>query len=718
MTSSFSGSGDQRRRDQRRRDPRWHRRIRVLTRLARRLRLRFRAGFADFLARVQRGEHIFMVLTAILIGVLAAYGAIGFHHLIHLAQRLFFADAETTLAGFAAVPAWQRLLVPSLGGLAVGIFVTRFAPEVRGSGIPQVMEAVARHGGAIRPRVALAKAAAVALTLGSGGSAGREGPIVHIGSAIGSAIGQFLQVSARRVRTFVACGSAAGIAATFNAPIAGALFAMEVVLRDLGVVNLSPVVISSVVAVVISRHHLGDFPAFEVPAYELESSRELVLYAMLGVLAALVAVIFMRTLGRVTDLFERLPVAEWARPGLGGFGVGLVALAFPSILGVGYPTINAALRGEMMGAFLLLLLAAKILATSFTVGSGAAGGIFAPSLFLGSALGASFGHLVHGLFPTWTATHGAYALVAMGALVSATTHAPITAILIIFELTNDYQIIPPLMLACVVSVLLSRLWHRESIYTAQLVRRGVHLEQGADPNLLRGIVVQDAMLQDPPKAPPRWPLSQILSHLEASPHPELPVVDDKGTLLGSIGLGEVKPVLADAEMLGTLVVAADVMMENPPFLIPGDSLDLAMHLFGRHDRHALAVCSDSKTRILVGMVTREEVIAAYNQRVFETDLTGGFSSLVEAGQGGRRIEVLAGIHLAEVEIPFALVGMTLKEAKLRRRYEVEVVLIRTANTDDTLEGRSGKVPRPDVELQAGDRLLVMGTPEAIAALQR
>ncbi len=295
-------------------------------------------------------------------------------------------------------------LLPTAGGLLVGLIVTRFAPEVKGSGIPEVMEAVAQRGGAIRIRVVLAKAAAAAVTIGSGGSAGREGPIVHIGSAIGSACGQLLEVSARRLRTFVACGAAAGIAATFNAPIAGALFSIEVVLGDLGVASLSPIVISSVVATVISRHHLGDFPAFKVPAYSSVHPAELLLYAGLGLAAAVVGVAFIRLLYGIGDRFDRSPIPPWLRPAVGGLGVGLISLALPHVFGVGYETINAALSERLDLALLIALVGAKGLATALTLGSGGSGGVFAPSLFMGATLGAAWGQIAHRIFPDWTAT--------------------------------------------------------------------------------------------------------------------------------------------------------------------------------------------------------------------------------------------------------------------------------------------------------------------------
>ena len=696
---------------------RWDRASKRTIAVASQGQLAVRRAAERWLPLLRRGDHAFVVATAIIIGVLGAYGAIAFRELIFFVHRLFFQSNEYSIAMLEGIPWWQRLLFPTVGGLAVGLIVSFLAPEVRGSGIPEVMEAVARRGGAIRFRVVATKAIAAALTIGSGGSAGREGPIVHIGSAIGSTVGQVLQVSAMRLRTFVACGSAAAIAATFNAPIAGALFAMEVVLGDMAVAHLSPIVIASVVATVISRHYLGDFPAFDVPGYELVSANELILYAVLGVLAAAVGVLFNRVLYGVGDVFERSRIPAWGRPAVGGLLVGIIALGFPHVFGVGYETINGALWSELGGWLLVALILAKLVATALTLGSGGSGGIFAPSLFLGAVLGASWGSLAQSLFPGSTASPGAYALVGMGAMVSATTHAPIAAILIIFELTNDYRIIPPLMLTCVVSVLLSGLMHKESIYTAKLVRRGVRLTEGRDINLLRSITVREVMDANPPTVPANTPFAQVVPRLLAGHHMELLVVDADERLLGIIALSDIRAALPDSEGLEDLIVAADLADPTANFVMPDNNLDLVMHLFGRIHRDELPVCADPGSRKVVGMVTRAAVIDAYNRRIFQADLTGSFRSLVDAVKGGRMVEVMGGVFLSEVEVPSSLVGKTLREVDMRRAYGVEVVLIHTAEGAD-LEGRPGKLPSADACLQAGDKILVMGTPDAIKRIDQ
>lgn len=664
---------------------------------------------------IARGrEHAFLVVTAVVLGIMGAYGAIGFRLMIQYVHHFAFGSEAYTLDILLAQPWWRRLLVPTVGGLLVGFLIHRFAPEIKGSGIPEVMESVSRKGGAIRIRVVLTKAVAASLTIGTGGSAGREGPIAHIGSAIGSALGQFLQVSARRMRTFVACGAAAGIAATFNAPIAGTLFALEVVLGDMRVASMSPIVISSVVATVISRHHLGDFPAFDVPVYELLNVKELLTYAGLGVAAGVVAWFFIKILYSVSDLFERSPIPGWLRPAFGGLGVGLIALWLPHVFGVGYETINAALWGQAGASLLGMVLVAKLVATSLTLGSGGTGGVFAPSLFLGASLGSMWGQMAVGLFPNWTAGSGAYALVGMGAMVSATTHAPITAILIIFELTNDYRIIPPLMLSCVISVLLSSYLNPESIYTEKLLRRGVRLSIKKDINLLRSIQVSEIMEQNVQLIRANARLGEILPLLLSGERPAGILVDAQDGYLGTVELADIREIILDNEDLAPLIVAADTANLDVPHTIPSDTLDLVMHMFGRSDRNVIAVCESNETNKVIGVVTKQAVIDAYNRRVFQEDLIGGFGGFMGAVREGRTVKILSDIHLTEIDVPTAWVGRSLKEADLRRRYGVGIVLIhRPTESEGCQDDASGIFPSPDFVFRVGDRVLIMGTDDAI-----
>ncbi len=659
-----------------------------------------------------RGRQAFSVIVAIVIGILAAYGAILFRFTIGLSHRIFFSNDGYSVDLLLSLSPLKRVLLPTIGGLLVGIIVHRFAPEVKGSGIPEVMEAVAKKGGFIRLRVLITKAVAAALTIGSGGSAGREGPIVHIGSSIGSAVGRSLGLGAKHVRTFVACGAAAAIAATFNAPIAGALFAIEVILSDMSPVSMSGIVISSVIATVISRHHLGDFPAFNVPGYEFVSPLELVFYAALGLFAALIGWLFITLFTEASSKFDKINIHPILKPAIGGFLVGLLALFVPHVFGVGYETINSALWGKSAAGLLLLIMVAKIFATVFTLGAGGSGGIFAPSLVIGACLGASWGFLVHGQFPTLTANPGAYALVGMGAVVSAVTHAPITAILIIFELTNDYQIIPPLMLSCVLAVLVAGWLKRESIYTAKLVARGVSLSYEKDVNLLKTIKVAEVMDDECCVVPADTPFSTVLNALLSGKHSFVTVVDEGGSYMGIVELEDLRTLLPQSETLAPLVRAADLTNAEIPFVMREDNLDLVMHLFGRYKREDLAVCDNSSSKKVVGIVSRSALIDAYNRRIFQEDLTGGFCSIVDRVSRGGTIEVLSGMHMAEIEISPKWIGKDIREADLRKTYGLEVVLVHR-ESGGGVEGRPGLFPSPDLILAEGDSLLVLGEMDSI-----
>jgi len=416
---------------------------------------------SDWLNSRQPPDEIVLFGTALLGGIGARIGAVIFRFLIQAVSWVGYTwfPAVTRRWGNAYV-----VIVPAVGGLIVGLLVFFFAREAKGHGVPEVMEAVALRGGRIRPRVAVIKSLASSICIGTGGSAGREGPIVQIGSAIGSTLGQALHLSDNRVRNLVACGAAGGIAATFNSPIAGVIFALEVILGDFKLHYFISVVVSSVTASVIGRVVFGDFPAFPLPTeYGINSLWEFGFYALLGVLAALVGVFFVRLLYWTEDLFDKWrSVPEWVQPAVGGALLGGLALAYPfftpttwvgipQIFNVGYEVIGDALSNQLLLGVVVSLLLLKIVATSLTLGSGGSGGVFAPSLFMGAMLGTAFELTIRIFFPSVVAPPGAYALVGMAAVFAASAHAPITAIIILFELTGDYRIILPLMLTVVLA---------------------------------------------------------------------------------------------------------------------------------------------------------------------------------------------------------------------------------------------------------------------------
>jgi CIC family chloride channel protein len=574
----------------------------------------WRQRLAEWLDEHEVSESGVILFTAIVVGIGAGLGAVLFRRLIETVQTLAFDGLGDALAGIAP---FLVFLIPAIGGAIYGPLIYRYAREAKGHGVPEVMEAVALRGGRIRPRVAVVKALASSICIGTGGSVGREGPIAQIGSALGSTIGQALKLSDERVRNLVACGAAGGIAATFNAPIAGSIFALEVILGQFHAVYFGAVVISAVTADVIAQALEGGAQAFTVPAYTLVSPWELGFYAALGAFAALGSVLFSRSLYLSEDVWEKLHFPEAFKPVLGGLVLGCLGLltfkidGIPRVFGVGYASIDQVLIGQLTIHVALALFFLKLLATIITLGAGGSGGVFAPSLFMGAMLGAAFGQIVHGLFPSITAPSGAYALVGMAAFFSGAAHAPVTAILILFEMTGDYFIILPLMLATVIGTLLSRVISRDSIYTLKLSRRGVRLEQGQDIDVMHDVTVGEAMTTDVDVVSIDMSLEDLAAEFEESHHHGFPVVDGDGELAGVVSLQDLERALAAGSVKGKTV--ADIATtEGVLVAFPHEPMWAALRRLGARDISRLPVVADVGSRELLGVVRRRDIVRAYN----------------------------------------------------------------------------------------------------------
>jgi CIC family chloride channel protein len=558
-------------------------------------------------------RHLVLPALGMLVGLLGGVGAVFFRHLITLFQLVIYQESGELSQVVSSLPWWHVVIGPAIGGLVVGPVVYFLAREAKGHGVPEVMNAVAIEGGVIRKRVVVVKTLASAMCIGSGGSVGREGPIVQIGSAIGSSLGQILRVPDDQMRILVGCGAAAGIAATFNAPIAGAIFALEIVLIDFAMTTFTPIILSSVIATVVSRSLLGNAPAFQVPAYAMESPVELGLYVVFGLIAGLVAVAFTVTLYKVEDLWDEWKFPEYLKAAVGGLMIGCIGLYFPHILGVGYSSIGSALWNTEVWYILLLLVPIKILACSITIGSGGSGGIFAPSLFMGAMAGGAFGFAVNMLFPGYTAEPGAYALIGMGAVVAGTTHAPIQAFLIIFELTQDYRIIPALMIACVIATVVATRLRRESIYTMKLIRRGIDIRAGRDVNLLKNLKVEDFMTEDPVTVFERTPLRQLIHILRNSPHTSFPVTDDDRNLVGMLSLRDFRQAVFEDDLLD-IIITRDLATIPAISVTTADNLDTALNLINENGIERLPVVSgEGPSRQLRGILSQRDIISGYNQ---------------------------------------------------------------------------------------------------------
>jgi chloride channel protein, CIC family len=644
-----------------------------------------------------------LVALALAVGAGAGAGAVLFRYLILAFTHAFSGHSDYSAAGHAGygsygIGLWFIVLAPVAGGLLYGPLIHVFAREARGHGVPEVMLAVAERGGRIRPQVAIVKSLASALCIGSGGSVGREGPIVQIGSALGSSLGQWVRVPASRLRVLVACGAAGGISATFNAPIAGVFFGLELILRDFEADFFGVVVLSSLVADIIGRAAFGSHPFLSLPAFELRSPVEYPLYAVLGVVAAAVGLAFIRMLYGAEDLADRVwRGPEWLRPAAGGLLLGLLLLALPQLYGVGYPPLERAIHGDDVVGLLLLLLAGKLVATSLTIAIGGSGGVFAPSLFMGAMLGSAYGAGLHSLLPGIVASAGAYGLVGMGAVFAAAARAPITAVIIIFELTGDYRIILPLMLAISFATGISKLASRDTIYTLKLRRRGIDVMRGRGANLMQLLTVEGAMQRLPEPVSADTPLSEVISRLADGRGDGVPVVDGSGRYVGTVASQQ----LEEAMRENALDATAGELAEEIPALTTGQTLEQALTSLVRV-RSGLPVVA-AGTGAPTGWLTHVDVLRAYNARVQRGIEQAERGRATREGTEGRAMKsVLArlrGYRLVDLELATDArpVGRRLDE--LRWPPHSSVIAIRRQ--------QRAFEPRGNERLERGDRLTVI-----------
>ncbi len=666
-----------------------------------------------FTEMVRTSENAFMIVIPIIIGLLGGFGAIGLKYLIHLFQDILWGNDQYEASVLLTI------LIPAGCAFIVGMIIYFFSREAKGHGVPEVMEACALRNGVIRPRVVLSKAISSSLTIASGGSVGREGPIIQIGSAIGSAIGQLFNFTRNRMQTLVGCGAAAGIAAAFNAPIAGAIFSVEIILRDFTVRQFTPIVISSVIATVISRVFYGDVAAFIVPKYELVDPIELIPYAGLGIVSGAVAILFVKVLYFFEDIFDARKIPDFYKTAFGGLLVGGIGVFFPQIFGVGYMAIDQALLGKMGIWLLFALIFIKILASSLTLGSGSSGGVFAPSLFIGAMTGGFFGTIIHKLLPSVTAGPGAYSLVAMSAVVGASTHAPITAIMIIFEMTNDYKIILPLMIATTISSFMTSKLQKGSIYTLKLMNRGVNIHQGREINILKSMKVDAHYRNSIELIGADAPLKDIIERFINTESTYLYLTGENHEIVGRIAQYELGAIAPDYENLKGLIVAQDISIPNHVTVSDADHLDYVMKEFEKENVGEIPVVSKADPSVILGTIWRIDVIAAYNKEILKRDLAGEISHLMTASTYSQIVEIAEGLFLQEIEVPKSFVGKRIRDVDVRNRYKVDIVLVRCGT--DNQAGQKQKhttLPSSDHVFKQGNHLLILGERKNVEYLSR
>jgi CIC family chloride channel protein len=578
------------------------------------------------------------------------------------------------------------------------------AREAKGHGVPEIMESLIFRGGQIRNRVVAIKALASSICIGSGGSVGREGPIVQISSGLASSVGKLFRIRERGMRTLVAAGAAAGIGGTFNAPIAGALFAVEILLGEFGIFSFSPIIVASVISTLTSRLIAGDFSAFTVPKYTLISVWEIGPYILLGIVSGLVAILFIKTLYFFEDKFDKIPVHPLIKPVLGGLLIGGIGIGLPQVLGVGYDSIDACLQNRLGFWLAFILIFAKILSTSMTLGSGGSGGVFAPSLFLGAMTGNFLGSMFHNWFPNSISSPGAFALVGMGAVVAAGTHAPITAIIIIFELTNDYKIILPLMLSSIIASFMTAGLHEESIYTMKLKRRGIFFKEGREVNILRSLPVKDFISQDYHVFLNTEHAGNIIDQAISGKHHCYQIIDSQSNYVGCLSLNQLKTSVSQKEIIDSLVIAQDLAVTDI-YLNIKDDLERAMEIFGREDVAEIAVLKDNK---FIGVVKRKDAIEAYNHEIAKKEAASGLVQKLKFTHLTKTIDIGKGYRIMEIEAPPAFWGKSLKGLNLRALHKIDVLLIKRQIPPQTIT-----LPSADETIRSGDTLILAGHADSL-----
>jgi CIC family chloride channel protein len=564
--------------------------------------------------RLNRSTTVRPVALAITVGLLAGIGSIALRWLISGVQWFFFDMGGGVGVSIGLPGTLNSVVAPAVGMIVVSWMIRRWAPEAQGHGVPEVQFAVRARGGRIRARVAGIKALASAICIGSGGSVGREGPIVQIGSSLGSTVGQVSGLGANDIRILVAAGAAGAIGSTFNAPIAGVLFAMEVVLGSFATRSLGLVVVASVAATAVTHFALGTQPAFQaVQEFALVSNWEFLLYLLLGVLSGVVALVYVRAVYGVEEFFNAWQTPAWVKALTGGLVVGLIGtFGSPYISGVGHEGVELALAGGLTVGAMVALLVFKIIATSITLGAGGSGGIFAPGLFIGAMTGGAFGQVVGRIAPTVTAPAGAYALVGAAAVFAAAAHAPMTAIVILFEMTGDYQIILPLMFAVVLSQLIASRINPDSIYSIKLRRLGGAFDSHTERSTLDFLLVADAMTDRIPSVPSNSGLKEFAALARRTKDTHSWVVLEHGdTVLGMVTLKDLEQAILESNLEDRTV--ADIMTTGLVTCHPGETLGEAFRKFAGRDVFQIPVLDPDEPGKIVGMLRRSEILWAFKQ---------------------------------------------------------------------------------------------------------
>ena len=657
-----------------------------------------------------RGEKRFLILVP-LTGLAGGLAAAVLARLLELVQRAFW-GGEDLLAQALSLPASHRFLAPVIGGVLVGALLLLAGGPVRGHGTSGIIEAVARGRGVLRVGAALHDMASILLTVGSGGSLGREGGLLRAGATLGSFLGRRFQLGGPQLSVLVACGAAAGMAAAYNAPIGGAMFAMEVVLGTFALESFGPVVVASAVGTIVSRTLIHPYLAYSPPPVNPPVTLLTVgHYVLLGIVVGAASAGFLLALRGGRWVFDRLPVPYWVTPVIGFAVVGAIGIRFPHVFGNGYDTVTLVLQQRIPLTLILALPLLKALATVVTRGSGGSGGLFTPTLFLGAVLGSAYGSWAAHFSPGSTPEPGGYALIGMGAMLAGTTQAPLTAILMIFELTGDYPVLLPLMISCTVAIVVCRLLGLESVYSQSLIEKGLRVGGRMEELVMSQVRVGELMRSCPAPIDEAEPLTAVVRRMREEGRKELYVTGKEGRFVGSVSLADLAENLARPDVLER-IRAGDVAYVDVPVLSPDDLLSDAIARWSRVGRDRLPVVDGQDTRRLVGELSAGDIFMLYSQEIFGREKR--LAHFVRSVEGSRTettfVELPSEYVVAQVTFPPSFEGASIRELSPRTRFGVNIIEVKRPMG----AGQERRIiPDPAMQLQRGDSLIVVGRPADI-----
>lgn len=665
-------------------------------------------------------DYTVFVILSIITGAVSGGTAVLFHKSIEFIHHVLFIDAKSYLPILSSI---SIIFFPALGMLIL-YFLTRLAPKVsKRKGVMEVIKSVATRGGHIPFRTTVFNFIAPSVCIGSGCTLGPEGPAAQIGGGVASKLGRLFGLSDTRRRMFTAAGAGAAIAAVFRTPMGGVFFALEVVLlNDFQAPVFSALILASVTASAISQIMLGDKPIFFFDNIETGPYSEFYLYAVCGLLAGGLAVLFVRYAEYIKHVFKQKKITEFPRWKIMvsmGLLVGLSGLFYPEILGVGYNAINGVLSQTITWEIGIVLFALKFILVPLVLYAGGFGGIFAPSLFMGATFGFVFSIFMNQAFGLNLDTT-AFTLVSMGAFLGAVNSIPISAILIIFEMTQDYSFILPLMLAVVSSTTIAQLYFKGSIYSKHLEEEGYHITQGHDTDILKSLMVSDVMREDIVLIPEHLALPTLITKLGETPHSTFYTTNKEGKLVGTIVESELRPVMIEYENLREMIVAGDIASPGIVVVKDNDDLEFVLKLFGQENMDEFPVVSSEDPNIVLGSVNYHDIIAAYNRETLKHHLADGLVHDLKTIEKFTSVKVSEGYSISEHLAPKQFIGKTLAQLRLRNVYGVEVLMIKPHHAHFIEEEKKTEfiVPRHDYTIEHNDILIVFGTDESIQKLKQ